>query len=223
MKSPDDTAGAKNSTEPDREQFLLHMYDQMWNNISRHILVVWQSIGVLVAALALFSLVEKLVVTLDIAVGVLVMVCAWLIAHTIDAAYWFDRNLAIISNIERQFLRESDLRDIHPYFNRHRPGTHMIEHLLIQKCLGVAIWVLVFGYHFSERLTLRYVAPSWPDDVRNYLPIIVSVVCLGLLAWLRWHLRGQYADFLEKSPGIGMGREGAADGIGSAASSDTES
>ena len=45
--------------EHDRKEFLLKMYDQMFNDINTHILVVWQSVGVVVGAFAVFALVEK--------------------------------------------------------------------------------------------------------------------------------------------------------------------
>ena len=47
-----------NSNEPQRmlleqsqqqNEFLMKMYAEMWGNINRHILVVWQSVSVLVA------------------------------------------------------------------------------------------------------------------------------------------------------------------------------
>jgi hypothetical protein len=55
--------------EKARQQLLLKMYDQMFNDINRHILVVWQSIGVLVGAITILVLVQKQVVPLDIAVS----------------------------------------------------------------------------------------------------------------------------------------------------------
>jgi hypothetical protein len=82
-----------------RADFLIEMYKQMWTNINRHILVVWQSVSVLVGTLAAFALVEKKVISLDVACALVVLISAWLVAHTIDANYWFNRNLAIISNI----------------------------------------------------------------------------------------------------------------------------
>jgi hypothetical protein len=120
----------------EREELLLKMYDQMFNDINRHIMVVWQSVGVVVGAFAIFSLVEKNVVSLDIAVSVVLLLCAWLHAHLLDAAYWYNRNLVIIANIERQFLKREDLKNIHYYFGAHRPKNKMIEHLRIQVALG---------------------------------------------------------------------------------------
>ena len=75
----------------------------MMNDINRHILVVWQSIATLVAAFAGFTLVEKQMITLDLATSILILLCAWLCLHLLDASYWYNRNLGIIANIECQF------------------------------------------------------------------------------------------------------------------------
>jgi hypothetical protein len=106
--------------EKPRRDFLLAMYGQLMNDINRHIVVVWQSVGVLFGAFAVFALVEKKIVSLDIATSLILLLCAWVVAHVYDAGYWYNRNLVIIANIERQFLRPSDLREIHYYFGRHR-------------------------------------------------------------------------------------------------------
>src|SRR5690348_7244971 len=69
------------SMTEERRELLLHMYDQMFNDIDRHILVVWQSIGVLIGAFAVFALTEKQIITIDIATSLVLLLCGWLIAH----------------------------------------------------------------------------------------------------------------------------------------------
>ena len=120
-----------------RDEFLVEMYRQMFNDINRHIMVVWQSVGVVVGAFAIFALVEKNIISVDIATSIIILLCGWLFAHLVDSGYWYNRNLAIIANVERQFLNKSDLRDIHYYFGKHRPNNKMITHLRIQQALGV--------------------------------------------------------------------------------------
>src|SRR5437773_7456899 len=127
---------------PIRTQFLLEMYKQMWSNINRHIVVVWQSVSVLLGTFAVFALVEKRVVSLDFASALMVVIAAWLAAHVIDANYWYNRNLAIIVNIERQFLTVEDLRLIHPYFGSPRRTT-ILDHLKIQAVLAGGVYILV--------------------------------------------------------------------------------
>ena len=121
--------------QTNREKFLLHMYDQMLNDINRHIIVVWQSISVLVGAFAIFALAEKQVISVDVASALLILIAGWSLAHHLDASYWYNRNLAIIANIEKQFLSSGDLSEIHYYFGSHRPNNKMITHLRIQLAL----------------------------------------------------------------------------------------
>jgi hypothetical protein len=116
----------------DRRDFLLKMYDQMFNDINTHILVVWQSVAVVVGAFAVFALVEKAVISADVAAALILLLCGWLIAHLYDASYWYNRNLVIIANIERQFLSSADLKGIHYDFGKHRAKSAMLTHLRIQ-------------------------------------------------------------------------------------------
>src|SRR5262245_6684583 len=113
-----------------RDAFLIEMYKAMWDNINRHIGVIWHSMTVLLGAGAVFTLVERSIVPIDFAVALVVIVAAWQVAHVYDASYWVNRNLLIIRNLERQFLRADDLKRIHYYFGRLR-GNKLIEHFWI--------------------------------------------------------------------------------------------
>src|SRR2546429_6576199 len=123
------------------------MYSEMWGNINRHILVIWQSVAALLGAFAVLALIEKKVLPVDLACGLLALICAWVGAHVIDANYWFARNLVIIANIERQFLSVNDGKLIHPYFLAHRKSTGL-DHLAVQAWLAIGIFALLIGWHF---------------------------------------------------------------------------
>lgn len=197
-----------------REEFLLKMYDQMFNDINRHIMVVWQSIGVLVGAFAIFALVEKKVISLDIATSIILLLSAWLVAHLFDASYWYNRNLAIIANIERQFLLESDLKDIHYYFGSHRKRNKMIEHLRIQFSLGAALGGLVLLYHFFDRVMPGLSAPICNFEPARSLPYIVVVVAVFYLRKLKVDAAEKYKEFIDNSPGIQVDTSGVNYGKG---------
>ena len=49
-----------------RDEFLMAMYGEMWENINRHIVVVWQSVGVLAGAFAALIVGEQTAVSLDV-------------------------------------------------------------------------------------------------------------------------------------------------------------
>src|SRR2546428_10370812 len=72
-----------------RQELLLKMYDQLFNDINTHIIVVWQSVGVLVGAFAVLALVEKNIISVDIGTTLILLVCGWLFANLLDSAYWY--------------------------------------------------------------------------------------------------------------------------------------
>ena len=199
-----------------REKLLLQMYDQMFNDINRHIMVVWQSVGVVVGAFAVLALVEKQVITLDVAAALIVLICGWLFAHLSDASYWYNRNLAIIANIERQFLVADDLKDIHYYFGAHRPKNRMIMHLQIQYLLGMGIAMIVLLFHAWTRVVPGFQLPlAWSNfDLMRCLPYLLVVACAIVVTLVHKNRRKSYEEFLTNSPGIKVNIAGVKYGVG---------
>lgn len=198
----------------DRKEFLTKMYDQMFNDINTHILVIWQSVGVLIGSFAVFALSEKGIIPIDLAICLVIILASWLMAHLYDASYWYNRNLVIIANIERQFLKKEDLKQIHYYFGKHRSKSAMLTHLKIQWYLGLIIAILFLIYHFISR-----VLPGIHESVSNFepfraLPYIVTVVCTLLLAKLRSNRQQSYAEFMQNSPGIEVDTTDITYGVG---------
>lgn len=198
----------------DREEFLLHMYDQLFNDINRHIMVVWQSIGVLIGALTILALVEKSIVSLDIAITLIVLLAAWLVAHLIDASYWYNRNLVIIANIERQFLEKGDLKSIHYYFGAHRPKNRMIEHLKIQGALGAGLTLVVLYYHASVRVFPGFTSSFHNFELERCLPYILCILSLAYICILNRQRDASYEEFLSNSPGVSVDTSGVSFGPG---------
>lgn len=187
----------------DRRIFLIEMYKQMFSDINRHMTVVWQSVSVVVGAFAVLALVEKNVLPIDVAISLIVMLCTWLYAHMLDAAYWYNRNLAIISNIERQFLLISDLKDIQYYFGAHRSKKNrMITQFRIQAALGIGIGGLVILFHFSERVWPGLFLPVSYFQPARTLPYLAAVGAIAFCGWLRKDRREAYENFLTQSPGV---------------------
>jgi len=202
-------------TDPEkpRRDFLLAMYGQLMNDINRHIVVVWQSVGVLFGAFAIFALVEKKIVSLDIATALILILCAWVVAHVYDAGYWYNRNLVIIANIERQFLRPSDLREIHYYFGRHRKVGALITHLEIQIFLALGVALLVLGMHL-----FTVVIPVWQKAKEGtgltYLPWVAAFAGLVVWWWSKKKAADRYTTFLKNSPGKEIDDSGIQHGTG---------
>jgi hypothetical protein len=197
-----------------RDEFLLEMYKQMFNDINRHIMVVWQSVGVLVGAFAIFALVEKNILSADLASAVIVLLCGWLYAHLVDSAYWYNRNLAIIANIERQFLKESDLREIHYYFGKHRPNNKMITHLRIQQTLGIGLGGLVLVYHFMVRIWPGMMLRSGSFDPVRTIPYLIAIAAFFYGRYVMKARDSDYQEFITNSPGIEVSTKGITYGPG---------
>lgn len=186
----------------------------MFNDIDTHILVVWQSVGVVVGAFAVFALVEKNIIPIDYACSLMILLTAWLLAHLYDASYWYNRNLVIIANIERQFLNARDLKDIHYYFGKHRAKSAMLTHLKIQYWLGLGIALLFTLYHFVTRV-LPGIHESFDHfEFPRALPYLFILGALGFLWKLRKNRIGSYNEFMTNSPGVQIDTTGITYGIG---------
>ncbi len=183
-----------------REEFLIAIYGEMWENINRHILVVWQSVGVLGGAFAALIIAEQTAVSLDVSASIVVLVGCWQLAHVLDASGWFNRNQLIVTNIERQFLLVSDVREVHCYFQAHRKPS-MLEHLQIQFAFGVLATSLVLIYHFSERVVPGLSSTLAAFDPLRALPYVVVAACGGLLCWFGRRQRKAYLKLRRRSPG----------------------
>jgi hypothetical protein len=187
----------------DRKTFLMEMYRQMFADINRQMTVVWQAVSVVVGAFAILALVEKDIVPLDLAISLIIVLSAWMYAHMLDGGYWYNRNLVIIANIERQFLLESDLRDIHFYFGKHRSGKNkMISYFRIQAGLSFAIALLVLIFHFVKRVLPGLHAPLSTFDPSRSLPYLAAIGSTILCSMLAYDRRVAYENFKKNSPGI---------------------
>ncbi|WP_139194584.1 hypothetical protein [Roseovarius tolerans] len=106
----------------------------------------------------------------------------------------------MIANIERQFLDQSDLREIHYYFGKHRPDNKMISHLKIQKMLGISIGAVILFSHFWFEL-LPILCGKMSFELITLMPwaaaILGGLYCVDIAA----KKKANYEEFLTNSPG----------------------
>lgn len=186
-----------------RKEFLINMYNQMWNNINRHINVVWQPIALLVASLGLLSFAEKEFINFDLAITLVVLLSGWFIAHVYDSSTWYNRNLVILSNIEKQFLRGQDEKEIHFFFKRsHRKIDTMITHFKLQRALGIGLIFIVLYYHVTKRIVeINLFLNKYLQVLLPYLVAVIVVIYLNISIKSG---NQSYEELLEKSPGKEM-------------------
>lgn len=207
----------KNNKESARKEFLLHMYDQMFNDINRHISIVWQPITVLVGSIGLIAAGIRDVLSIDLAVAFIIILVGWLIANLYDSAYWYNRNLVIIANIERQFLKKSDLKHIHYYFGEHRSKQSIITHIRIQRWLGLFIGGLVLLYHFLTEVLKTCPCISSQATAFRWELLLPYITAVGIFIGtylLRKNRMKSYEEFIKNSPGIDIDTSGIDYGVG---------
>ena len=94
------------------------MYGTMWANIDRHLAFIWQTFTVIGGSIGLAVLFRSDATPGEFSFGVslIVVLACWSLAHCVDAHAWYNRNLHIIRNIERNFLSTEDKKSVHYYF-----------------------------------------------------------------------------------------------------------
>lgn len=195
------TPSATGRCDAKREEFLLETYRQTSTHMGRHIAGLWQCVGVVGAALIVFAQ-DKDKPLNDYSCALVVLLCGWLAATTLDASNWFNRNLAIITNVERLFLNLDDLKIVHPFFGKHRsPGKHA-QHFEIQLWLTGAVWALVLCYHFVESVVPGLSMPFADFRLARALPYLFTLIVLVALVRLRRHYVSKDKEFQMASPGI---------------------
>lgn len=207
----------KNTGNAARKELLLRMYDQMFNDINRHINVIWQPITVIIGSPVLLAAAIQGFIPIDIAEALIILLVGWLIATLYDSAYWYNRNLAIIANIERQFLTKTDLRLIHYYFGEHRTKYSMLTHMRIQWGLGVGIGAGVLLHHFlTQALPMNpYVyTPATPFRVEVIFPYLAATFAFVWGYIVRKHRIKSYEEFIKNSPGKRVDTTGIDYGVG---------
>lgn len=181
----------------------MEMYRQMFADINRQMTVVWQAVSVVVGAFALLALVEKNIVPLDVAVSLIIILSAWMFAHMLDGGYWYNRNLVIIANIERQFLMSSDQHDIQFYFGKHRSSKNrMISYFKIQAGLSIAIAGLVLAFHFSVRVVPGLGLPTENFELSRTLPYLAAIASVFACYFFARDRRRSFENFVLNSPGV---------------------
>lgn len=186
-----------------RDDFLKQMYSEMWNNINRHLTVTWQAVGVLAGAFAVFfGLAERQAISIDLAAALLLLIAAWQLCHVYDANTWFNRNLGIISNIERQFLTKRDEKEIAFYFTEpHRKPGNLVGHLRVQRTFGFGVVLLVLGIHFASRVLPGIRSPWSSIELVRSAPYVTGAVCAWWVTRERAQQISRQQEFIKRSPG----------------------
>ncbi len=188
----------------DRTDFLLEMYKQMCSEMDRHIKATWQIVGVLLSTFAVFVLVEKDVISPNIAAAIIIAVCELTVAIIIEANFWYNRNLVIVANIERQFLTgQDDAKEIHYYFLKHRTGNAYLDMMKMQVIFVLIILFIVLAYHFGDVILPTFSFKN-SFDFSKTIPYVVLIGGGIFLIVFHYKRKKNYNEFKTNSPGKDM-------------------
>jgi hypothetical protein len=192
-----------------RDGFLRQMYSEMWNNINRHLTVTWQAVGVLAGGFAVFfGLAERQAISIDVAAALMVLIAAWQLCHVYDANTWFNRNLGIISNIERQFLTKRDEKEIEFYFTEpHRKPGNLVGHLKVQRGFGFGVVALVLGIHFATRVLPGIHSPWSNFEPLRGVPYLTAAISVWWVMTDRTQQIDRQKEFVTRSPGTAVSED----------------
>lgn len=189
-----------------RPEFLIGMYEQLMADINRHIVVVWQMVGVVGAAIAGLVVAEKEGVPTAYGVILTLLVISWVVEHLHDSNFWYNRNLVMITNIERVFLTPNDVDLIHPYFAAHRKKGSFLTHLQVQRHYALAIAVLVVLY-FLAKSVLPSLAWGSPVDIAKWIALAAFLFLFVRDRILLRRYDKKYEEYLKISPGISVPKQ----------------
>ena len=202
------------SPQEDRKKLLLELYNQLWNSINVRLNLIWESIGIIVGAFAVYALTEKNIIGLDYATTLIVLLAFWFLLHIVDMTFWYNRNLVMIANIEKQFLNVEDAKLLYPYFLFHRKGNPPVSYLAIQAVLGLGIAAIVLVLHFLQVILPRLCSRPITLTLSATLPYAMLVVAIVVLAFWKQKRDSDYANLVHRSPGKDLSNEASQEELG---------
>jgi hypothetical protein len=176
-----------------RDQFKLAMYEAYWSNVTRAEDAAWKMIAAYTALIAGLSLALSTIGTAAF-VSVLIIFSFMAIAISLNANLWFVRNVGLISNLEMDFLDESDYGVLIPKgYRRKLPfvSTRTFE----------VWWVMILAFFSSCTTIVLLLFSKIPDITGRILVAELYLSAFILTSMYGWSLMRRYERFKTGAPG----------------------
>ncbi len=187
--------------EEARQKFLMSMYDQMWNNMNRHINIIWQPVTVIFTIIGSILVAETQNLNVSIIFVIIFLaflVIGWFLAHVYDSSNWYNRNLVIATNIEKQFLFDSDGKEIHPFFKFPQHAKNkMITHFTIQYHLGIGLALAISLYWIAKIIQNKLGL----FNISIYIPLVGVIIAAYYVYKIKEGRDQAYENLVKSSPG----------------------
>jgi hypothetical protein len=169
------------------------MYEMCWNNVTRAEDAIWKVFAAYTALFAGLSIAENIIGSL----GFILLVITFSISGmcvALNANLWFTRNMALISNIEKEFLEKSDWDNIMPKKWATKKASF----------LSKEIWWIVFLIFPTVILATTFVIFQ---NLKGQEPhIVITAMIIGFAIGFAYFLktRKTYCGFIKDMPGKQM-------------------
>jgi len=173
-----------------RKEFMLKMYSAFWDCVSRAEDSAWKIVAAYVALFAGLYFFYQVIGPGGVAT-IFIIFSYTAIAFALRANAWFVRNMALISNLEREFLNKEDYEILIPRF--------FADKLRFLNC---EVWIIQAVSYFSVCVAfLFYIFPK--IDVCEHIIIVSVVFATGLLLTIAcgWHYYNEFKKFCLHAPG----------------------
>jgi hypothetical protein len=182
-----------------RKDFLLQFYDASWDNVTRADDAAWKMFAAYAAVFAGLAVAFSAIGVVGF-LSIMTIFSFLAIALALNGNLWFVRNIGQISNIEAEFLLQTDYGVIVPKKYRHKVSFFSLEHF-------EAWWVLIFGYFAINIALLAVLLPQIKDCVD--IEYVLSVYTLSLILTVIYGvlLDRRHKRFMKNAPGRLMGIE----------------
>lgn len=177
------------STNENRIKFLLQMHSSYWNNITRAEDACWKMMAAYAALITGLSLSISAIGYTGF-LGIFIPFSFMSIAIFLNANLWFLRNIGLISNLEKEFLRDTD-------YNYLIPKKWSKKYSFLN---SEPWWVFIFVY-FSVCLIITIFMFQKINYGEQIFVVSLYLVSFLFTIWYGKKMRDRYEKFKANAPG----------------------
>lgn len=173
----------KPTTSAGEDQFLIHVYDQMFTTINRIHNSIWNMVVIIGGGVGVLNLYEKCASPrFEIALIGYIVVLAWMLIRLLNFNRWCNRNLFIVSKIEEHFLAN----DVKNFFGEYRAKNldnirNIRTSILLELIFTVEILVFAVCWYCYYKFCIQMEIPQ----PCCWILVFVVAVFISLLFLLR--------------------------------------
>ena len=176
----------KSTVSADEDQFLIHVYNQMFATINRIHNSIWNMVVIIGGGVGVLNLYEKCASPrFEIALIGYIVVLAWMLIRLLNFNRWCNRNLFIVSKIEEHFL----VNDVKNFFGEYRAKNldnirNIRTSILLELIFTVEIFVFAVCWYCYYKLGDQMEIPQPCCWILGFIEVVF--ISFLFLLWRVW-------------------------------------